>query len=232
MNIIENNINFIKNNIKRACEKTNRNPEEIKLIAVTKTIDAERINIALKTDIESIGENKVQEILEKYDKIEYDCEWHLIGHLQTNKVKYIIDKVDLIHSLDSLRLAKEINKRAKRINRNMDVLVQLNIAEEDTKFGLAHNELDDFIKEVAKLENIKVQGLMTIVPYVLDPEEVRPYFRQMKEIFDSLKNSPFENIKMNYLSMGMTNDYMVAIEEGSNMVRIGTGIFGDRDYSK
>ncbi|WP_432665190.1 YggS family pyridoxal phosphate-dependent enzyme [Wukongibacter baidiensis] len=232
MSIIEDNINFVKDNIKKACEKVNRSPEEVNLIAVTKTIDAERINTALRTSIKNIGENKVQEIMEKYDKIECEPNWHLIGHLQTNKVKYIIDKVDMIHSVDSIKLAKEIDKRAKKVSRVMDVLVQVNIADEDTKFGLAEDELDGFIKEISILENVRVQGLMAIVPYVIDPEDVREHFRKMKDIFDRLKNSTFKNVYMNYLSMGMTNDYMVAIEEGANMVRVGTGIFGERDYSK
>lgn len=232
MNIIENNIKFVQNNIEKACKKVNRDPEEVKLIAVTKTIDTERINVALKTGIKNIGENKVQEIMDKYDKIECDSSWHLIGHLQTNKVKYIIDKVDMIHSVDSVKLAKEIDKRAKKINRVMDILIQINIADEDTKFGLAEDELYSFIEKISLLENVRVEGLMAIVPYVVDPEEVRIYFRKMKEVFDSLKKSSFNNINMNYLSMGMTNDYMVAVEEGSNMVRVGTGIFGERDYNK
>ncbi|SHK39224.1 YggS family pyridoxal phosphate-dependent enzyme [Paramaledivibacter caminithermalis] len=232
MERIENNINNVVNNIRNACLKAGRNPDEVKLIAVTKTIDVDTINCALKTGITDIGENKVQEIIVKYDKIQYKPKWHLIGHLQTNKVKYIIDKVDLIHSLDSLRLAKEINKRAKRIERVMDVLIQINIADDEDKFGIGYDELDDFIKDMSEFENIRVQGLMTIVPYVKNSEEVRPYFREMKGIFDSLKNSNYNNINMNYLSMGMTNDYTVAVEEGSNMVRIGTGIFGQRDYSK
>lgn len=229
--MILDNIKIVENDIKNACERVNRAPKDITLIAVTKTIEAERINEALKSGIENIGENKVQEIMEKYDKIEYKPSWHLIGHLQTNKVKYIIDKVDLIHSLDSLKLAKEIDKRAGKINRVIDVLIQINIADENTKFGLSYKELDDFIIEVSAFENIRVQGLMAIVPYVTNPEEVRPYFRKMKEIFDGLEDSPYEKINMKYLSMGMTNDYQIAIEEGSNMVRIGTGIFGERDYS-
>lgn len=232
MEIIENNISNVLSSIKEACKKSNRNPNDVKLIAVTKTIDVERINAVLKTGIGDIGENKVQEIMEKYDKIEYNPKWHLIGHLQTNKVKYIIDKVDLIHSLDSLRLAEEINKRAKKINRIMDVLIQINIADDDAKFGIEYNDINEFIKEIASFDNIRVQGLMSIVPYASNPEEVRPYFRKMKEIFDGLKDSNYENVDMNYLSMGMTNDYVVAIEEGSNMVRVGTGIFGARDYSK
>ncbi len=229
--MILDNIKIVENDIKNACERVNRAPKDITLIAVTKTIEAERINEALKSGIENIGENKVQEIMEKYDKIEYKPSWHLIGHLQTNKVKYIIDKVDLIHSLDSLKLAKEIDKRAGKINRVIDVLIQINIADENTKFGLSYKELDDFIIEVSAFENIRVQGLMAIVPYVTNPEEVRPYFRKMKEIFDGLEDSPYEKINMKYLSMGMTNDYQIAIEEGSNMVRIGTGIFGERYYS-
>lgn len=230
--MIADNIKIVENDIKNTCGKANRDPKDITLIAVTKTIGADRINEALETGVKNIGENKVQEIMEKYDKIEYAPNWHLIGHLQTNKVKYIIDKVNLIHSLDSLKLAKEIDKRARNTNRIMDVLIQINIADEDTKFGLSYSELDDFIKEIAEYENIRVQGLMAIVPYVINPEEVRPYFRKMKAIFDGLKNSSYENINMKYLSMGMTNDYQVAIEEGSNMVRIGTGIFGERDYSR
>lgn len=230
--MIRDNTKIVENDIKDACDRAKRDPKDINLIAVTKTIDTERINEALETGIENIGENKVQEIMEKYDKIEYAPSWHMIGHLQTNKVKYIIDKIDLIHSVDSLKLAKEIDKRARNINKIMDVLIQLNIADEDTKFGLSYNELDDFIKEIASLENVNVQGLMAIVPYVIDPEEVRPYFRKMKEIFDKLQDSPYENINMKYLSMGMTNDFQVAIEEGSNMIRVGTGIFGERDYSK
>ncbi|MCG8541065.1 MAG: YggS family pyridoxal phosphate-dependent enzyme [Clostridia bacterium] len=232
MNRIETNINFIKNNINNACKKINRNPEEINLIAVTKTIDTEQMNAALKMGIKIIGENKVQEIMEKYDKIEYETQWHMIGHLQTNKVKYIIDKVDLIHSVDSIRLAKEIDKRAKKINKIIDILIQINVADEETKFGLSSNKIDNTIKEISDLGNIRVQGLMAMVPYVEDPEVVRPYFKKMKKIYDSLKNSSFQKVSMNYLSMGMTNDYMVAIEEGSNMIRIGTGIFGERDYNR
>ncbi len=232
MNRIETNINFIKNNINNACKKINRNPEEINLIAVTKTIDTEQMNAALKMGIKIIGENKVQEIMEKYDKIEYETQWHMIGHLQTNKVKYIIDKVDLIHSVDSIRLAKEIDKRAKKINKIIDILIQINVADEETKFGLSSNKIDNTIKEISDLGNIRVQGLMAMVPYVEDPEVVRPYFKRMKKIYDSLKNSSFQKVNMNYLSMGMTNDYMVAIEEGSNMIRIGTGIFGERDYNR
>ncbi|SKC87321.1 YggS family pyridoxal phosphate-dependent enzyme [Maledivibacter halophilus] len=232
MDIIEENINNVLENIENACEKINKNPDEINLVAVTKTIEPERINTALKTGIKNIGENKVQEIMEKYDKINYNPHWHLIGHLQTNKVKYIIDKVDLIHSLDSIRLAEEINKRAKKINRIMNVLIQINIADDEAKFGISHNEIDGFIKELSKFENIKVEGLMTIVPYMDNKEKVRPYFRKMKEIFEDLKNCDYENINMKYLSMGMTNDYIVAIEEGANMIRVGTAIFGERDYSK
>lgn len=232
MEIIERNISNVLENIKKTCEAIDKNPEEITLIAVTKTIEPKRMDVALKTGINNIGENKVQEIMEKYDKINYDPKWHLIGHLQRNKVKYIIDKVDLIHSLDSLRLAKEIDKRAKKVNRIMNLLIQVNISNDDAKFGISHDEIDGFIKEVSMLENIKIEGLMTIVPYVDDTEKVRPYFRKMKEIFDDLKTCSYDNVSMEYLSMGMTNDYLVAIEEGANMVRVGTGIFGERDYSK
>lgn len=232
MEIIERNISNVLENIKKTCAEIDKSPEGITLIAVTKTIEPKRMDVALKTGINNIGENKVQEIMEKYDKINYDPKWHLIGHLQRNKVKYIIDKVDLIHSLDSLRLAKEIDKRAKKVNRIMNVLIQVNISNDEAKFGIAHDEINEFIREVSKLKNIKIEGLMTIVPYVDDTEKVRPYFRKMKGIFDDLKICSYDNISMKYLSMGMTNDYIVAIEEGANMVRVGTGIFGERDYSK
>lgn len=226
------NINQMKEDIKRVCHKCGRDPEEITLIAVTKTVDADRINHAVDCGIINLGENKVQEIVDKYDLVSKNVKWHLIGHLQTNKVKYIIDKVELIHSVDSMKLAEEINKRAEKNNLIKDVLVQINVAEEDTKFGIRIEEAVDFVKSISGFDNIRIMGLMTIAPYDIDPEKVRPVFRQLKEKFSELAQMNLSNTNMKYLSMGMSNDYGVAIEEGSNMIRIGTAIFGKRDYSK
>jgi len=227
---IRDNIDNISRSIREVCEKAGRNPEDITLIAVTKTIAPERINYAIGCGIQDIGENKVQEVMSKYENIEGNVNWHLIGHLQTNKVKYIIDKVALIHSVDSLDLAEEIDKRAKKAGIVKDVLVQVNVAQEDTKFGIEYKDTEVFMRQLSKLEGVRVKGLMTIAPYSEDPEQVRPVFRQLKEMYDTLVAAGIDNIDMKYLSMGMTNDYKVAIEEGSNMVRIGTGIFGARNY--
>ena len=232
MSYLEENLHTIKQEIELFCKAKNRDPAEIKLVAVTKTIDTERINEVIDLGISDIGENKVQEVTTKYDSIKKGVVWHLIGHLQSNKVKYIIDKVNLIHSVDSIALAKEISLRAGKISRTMDILIQVNPADEESKFGIAYDETEDFVKEVAELPNIRIRGLMTIAPFNEDLEKIRPYFRMMKEKFESLKSLKRENVTMEFLSMGMTGDYMVALEEGANIVRIGTGIFGKRDYSK
>lgn len=231
MQEINDNIKKISQDIKDICAATGRDPGSITLIAVTKTIDADRINYAVKCGIGNIGENKVQEIISKYESIDKNVKWHLIGHLQTNKVKYIIDKVALIHSVDSINLAQEISKRAEKLNLVKDVLVQVNVAKEETKFGIDYEDIDSFIGEISSCKGIRVKGLMTIAPNVLDPEEVRPVFRKLREKFDMLDKAGILNVEMKYLSMGMTNDYKVALEEGSNMVRIGTGIFGKRNYN-
>ncbi|MCT4592900.1 MAG: YggS family pyridoxal phosphate-dependent enzyme [Anaeromicrobium sp.] len=228
---IKENIEHIRREIKEVCNRVNREYDEVTLIGVTKTIDCERIRQALDDKIDHVGENKVQEIMNKYEEIK-DAKIHMIGHLQTNKVKYIIDKVSLIHSLDRLSLAKEINKRAKQHGIIMDTLVQVNVANEDTKFGLKVEEVERFLEEIRDMENIRVLGLMTIAPYEEDSENVRIYFKELKNIFEELKNKDYSNVHMKYLSMGMTNDYKVAIEEGTNFVRIGTGIFGERNYYK
>ena len=232
MSYIEENLNSIKKEIEVICQEKNIDSSGIKLVAVTKTIDADKINQVIELGITDIGENKVQEITDKFENIKKGVMWHLIGHLQSNKVKYIIDKVDLIHSVDSISLAKEISLRAGKINRTMDVLIQVNPADEESKFGIEYDETENFIREVSQLSNIRIRGLMTIAPFYEDLEKVRPYFKMMKQKFDSLKNLKKENVSMDYLSMGMTSDYIVAIEEGSNLVRIGTGIFGKRDYIK
>ncbi|MCT4621362.1 MAG: YggS family pyridoxal phosphate-dependent enzyme [Marinisporobacter sp.] len=230
MSYIEKNIKELRKEIDEICSEIGRNPEEIQLIAVTKTVDHERINEAIGAGAKDIGENKVQEIMEKYDVVS-NVNWHMIGHLQTNKVKYIIDKVKLIHSVDRMSLAEEINKRAKQHGKIMDVLVQVNVANEETKFGLASNEVFEFFEKIQALEYIRVKGLMTIAPYEENPEAVRKYFKMLKELFEEIKTKQFPRVEMKYLSMGMTNDFKVAIEEGANIIRVGTGIFGRRNYN-
>lgn len=232
MSYLKENLASIRNEIEAFCKEKNMNSDEIKLVAVTKTVDTDRINEVIDLGIADIGENKVQEITNKYDSIRKGVKWHLIGHLQSNKVKYIIDKVDLIHSVDSIGLAEEISTRAGKMSKTMDILIQVNPADEESKFGIAYEETEAFLNQVAALPNLRIRGLMTIAPFDEDLEKVRPYFKMMKQKFDSLKSIRKDNVSMDFLSMGMTGDYMVAIEEGANIVRIGTGIFGKRDYSK
>lgn len=229
---IKNNIEHVLENIKKCANNSSRNPEDIGLIAVTKTIDIDTIKEAIEYGITDIGENKVQELITKYEEIGPAVKWHLIGHLQRNKVKYIIDKVDFIHSLDSYRLGKEINKRAKAIDRTIECLVQVNVSGEDTKFGVSIEELKELLNKLNTLNNIKVVGLMTMAPHVEDKEETRQYFKTLKDLSDEVAKLDFKNIEMKYLSMGMSNDFEVAVEEGANFVRVGSKIFGKRDYSK
>lgn len=229
---IQENLKEVKDNIAKAAIKSGRQPEDVTLIAVTKTLPTDVINAAIGFGVADIGENKVQEVTDKYDQIIGGPKWHLIGHLQTNKVKYIIDKVAMIHSVDSFRLAEEISKRAEKAGLIMDILVQVNVAEEETKFGLSAEDVQGLVEEIATLPGIKIKGLMTIAPFIDDETELRKYFSQMKEIFETLKKTMYNKADMTYLSMGMTNDYEIAIEEGANMVRIGTGLFGARNYNK
>lgn len=231
MQSISENIDIIENEIKKICDEKKRNYEEVTLIAVTKTIDIPRIKEAIALGVNDIGENKVQEIMDKYENLKELANFHLIGHLQSNKVKYIIDKVKLIHSVDSLSLMEEINKRAKKTDIIVNILIQINVAGEDSKFGIELEDAKGFIGYASKLSNINVQGLMTIAPYYEDPEMTRPVFRALKKKFDELSGIDYANVEMKYLSMGMTNDYKVAMEEGSNMIRVGTGIFGKRIYN-
>lgn len=226
---IRKNILSVRERAAQAAIKSGRKPEDVSIIAVTKTVEPERITKAIDEGLKELGENRVQELCEKYDIIDRDCSWHLIGHLQTNKVKYIIDKVKLIHSLDSVELAKEIQKRAEKLNRIADVLVQVNVAGEDTKFGISPETTLDFLREISRYGNIKVRGLMTIAPFADNPEDIRYVFRDLRKKFIDIKKENIDNIDMVILSMGMSNDFEVAIEEGSNMVRIGSAIFGKRD---
>lgn len=229
---IKNNLDNIYDRIKAAAEKSGRKLEDINIIAVTKTVHTDRIQSVYEYGIRHMGENRVQELLEKYEKLPADVRWHLIGHLQTNKVKYIIDKVEMIHSVDSLELAREINSRAGKHNRKMDVLLQVNVSGEETKFGISPEKVSQYVNEIATMDNISLRGLMTIAPYAQDPQDIRPVFRNLYNIYIDIKRKRIDNVSMDYLSMGMSNDFEVAVEEGANMVRVGTGIFGKRDYAQ
>lgn len=225
---IRKNILDIKSRIEKAAIKSGRNFEGIEIIAVTKTVGLEKINLAINEGISNLGENRVQELLEKYDNIKVDCNWHLIGYLQTNKVKYIIDKVRMIHSVDRLDLAREINNRAKKIDKTVEILIQVNISGEESKFGISPQKVFDLTKEISLLRNVRVKGLMTIAPFTNKEEEIRPVFRSLREILIDIKKENIDNIDMDFLSMGMSNDFEIAVEEGANILRIGTSIFGKR----
>lgn len=204
--------------------------EGVLLVAVTKTHTAMEINEAIDEGVTDIGENKVQEILDKYDKVK-PVRWHMIGHLQTNKVKYIIDKVDLIHSVDSMKLAKEIDKRASQHDKIMDILIQVNAAEETSKFGITTQETKQLIMDILEqCENIRIRGLMCIAPFAEDPNDVRQYFAEVKKQYDEFGKIEHPRLDFQYLSMGMSHDYEVAMEEGANLVRVGSAIFGSRVY--
>ncbi len=230
MGEIQQNIIDIEQRIAAAAQKSGRKREDILLLAVSKTIDVPRIKQAVDCGLKELGENRVQEILEKYDAMGEDVYWHLIGHLQTNKVKYIIDKVKMIHSVESIKLAEEIDKRAKQSNVIMDILVEVNIADEQSKFGVTPKETLSFIKNIAFLDNIRIKGLMTVAPFVDNPEENRDCFRRMRQLLVDINAEKIDNVNMNVLSMGMSNDFEVAIEEGATIVRVGTNIFGKRVY--
>lgn len=229
--MITENIMQVQKNIGKACQKAGRNPEEVTLIAVSKTKPVPMLKEAYQAGSLDFGENKVQEIMDKYPMLPKDIRWHMIGHLQRNKVKYIVDKVSLIHSVDSLRLAEEISRQAGKKQAELDILVEINIAQEESKFGVSRAEAAQLVEEIAKLPYIHVKGLMAVAPFVEYPEENRKYFRQIKELSVDIEKKNIDNVSMSVLSMGMTNDYMVAVEEGATMVRVGTGIFGERNYN-
>lgn len=231
--MIAENLRKVEENIQKACKNAGRDRSEVTLIAVSKTKPIELLLEAYEEGIRCFGENKVQELLDKVDKMPADIEWHMIGHLQRNKVKNVVgNRVALIHSVDTYRLAEEINIQAKKQGITVPILVEVNIAEEETKFGISAKDAILLTEEIAELENIKIEGLMTIAPYVENPEDNRPYFRKIKQLSVDITNKNIDNVSMRILSMGMTNDYMTAIEEGATMVRIGTGIFGERNYSR
>jgi pyridoxal phosphate enzyme (YggS family) len=226
--LIKNNLEEIWGNIEKAAAKTGRNARDIKIVAVTKNVEVARMTKVIDLGIKDLGENRVQELSQKYDSLNKEVNWHLIGHLQKNKVKYIIDKVTLIHSIDRIELAKEIQKRAERINRTINVLVQVNISEEASKFGIHRDKTLDFMKKISVFPNVRVKGLMTIAPLVDNSEDVRYVFRGLRNLLIDIRKENIDNIDMELLSMGMSNDYQVAVEEGSNILRIGTAIFGRR----
>ncbi len=229
---------YIRQNLAEVCEKiknsaleSDRDSNSVKLIAVTKTYGADIINEAIDCGVTDIGENRVQEIMEKYDLVK-PCRWHLIGHLQKNKVKYIIDKVELIHSVDSFELAKEIDKHAKKIDKIQKILLEVNVSGEESKFGIRPGECEELCKEISALENVKIEGLMTIAPFVDDESVLEEVFDGLRKLSKEISEMSIENVSMNELSMGMTNDFPIAIGKGATMVRVGTGIFGKRDYTK
>lgn len=228
--MIELNYNEVQKKIVKACEKAGRDSSEVTLIAVSKTKPVEMLKEAYNAGARFFGENKVQEIQEKYEKLPEDIQWHMIGHLQRNKIKYIVDKVAMIHSVDSLRLAEAIEAEAAKKNVKIPILIEVNVAEEDTKFGLKTTEVLPLLKQICEFTHIEVKGLMTIAPYVEDPEENRKIFRQLKKLSVDIADKNINNISMSVLSMGMTGDYEVAVQEGATMVRVGTGIFGEREY--
>lgn len=228
---IKENIDAILERRDKAAHRSGRNAEDITVIAVSKTVDAKKAREAVECGLVNLGENRVQELVNKYEELsDTDVKWHLIGHLQKNKVKYIIDKAELIHSVENLELAKEIDKRAAQHDLTANVLIELNIGEEESKFGLNEESVYDFVKSMDQFENVKVLGLMTVAPFAENPEDVRWVFKKMKEIFDRISSMEIKNTEMKYLSMGMTNDFDIAIEEGANIIRIGTAIFGAREY--
>lgn len=218
----------VENKIQAACDRAGRNRSEVTLIAVSKTKPIPVLQDAYNLGVRVFGENKVQEIVDKYEALPDDIHWHMIGHLQRNKVKYIIDKVDLIHSVDSIRLAEAIEKEAAKTNRIISILLEVNVAEEESKFGLHVDEVVQTLEKISTFPHIKVCGLMTIAPFVENPEENRAIFAKLKKLSVDIADKNIDNTIMSILSMGMTNDYEVAIEEGATMIRVGTGIFGAR----
>ena len=228
--MITENLEQVRKNIDEACRMAGRDPKEVTLIAVSTTKPVSMLKEAYDAGARCFGENKVQEIMDKHPQLPEDIQWHMIGHLQRNKVKYIVDKVSMIHSVDSLRLAQTIEQEAAKHNVCVPVLLEVNVAQEESKFGLKMDEVLPLIETIADFPHIKVQGLMTIAPYVENAEDNRDFFRQLKKLSVDIEAKNINNVSMSVLSMGMTGDYQVAVQEGATMVRVGTGIFGERNY--
>jgi pyridoxal phosphate enzyme (YggS family) len=219
----------VRERIRKVCESCNRDADSVRLVVVSKTIPAGTVKEAIESGVRILGENYVQEAREKFDAlIQYPVSWHFIGHLQSNKTKYAVRLFDLIHSVDSLKLARELDKQAKKVDKIQQILVQVNISEEDTKSGITADEAPRLISEISELENLSIRGLMTMPPYFYQPEKVKPFFAALRKLRDQVKERSLTNVSMEELSMGMTGDFEVAIEEGATLVRIGTAIFGER----
>ncbi|MCR4933750.1 MAG: YggS family pyridoxal phosphate-dependent enzyme [Lachnospiraceae bacterium] len=229
--MIKENLEKVRENVHRAVERSGRSDSEVLLIAVSKTKPVEDLMEAYDAGVRDFGENKVQELVDKYEVMPKDARFHMIGHLQKNKVKYLIGKTCLIHSVDSFELAKVIQKESEKKNVITDVLIEVNVAKEDSKFGVFKEDLLNLVKEVSTLKNVRIKGLMTIAPFVENPEDNRQYFNELKRLGIDIESQNIDNVSMGTYSMGMTGDYEVAIEEGATMVRVGTGIFGVRNYS-
>lgn len=229
--MVRENLMEVQSKIEAACRRIGRDPREVTLIAVSKTKPISMIQEAMDAGKKEFGENKAQEMKEKQETLPKDLKWHFIGHLQTNKVKYVVGRAALIHSVDSLHLAEAIDKESAKKNLVSDILVEVNVAQEASKFGLKLEETEHLIREIGKLTHVHVCGLMTIAPYVEDPEQNRGIFCLLKKLSVDIAAKNIDNVDMNVLSMGMTGDYEVAVEEGATHVRVGTGIFGERDYS-
>ena len=225
------NYKTVKENVTKACEQAGRSEQEVTLLAVSKTKPVDMLMDVYRAGARDFGENKVQELVDKIPQMPSDVRWHMIGHLQRNKVKYVVDKACLIHSVDSMRLAETISEEGMKKGVTVPVLIEVNVAGEESKFGVTLEETEGLVREIAKLPSIQIKGLMTIAPYVEDPEENRVHFSRLKQLSVDIKNKNIDNVSMDVLSMGMTGDYQVAIEEGATMVRVGTGIFGERNYN-
>ena len=225
---LRNNLESVRDSIARAAARAGRNPEDVLLLPVTKTLGADVVEQAWQLGIRQVGENKVQEILSKKEVMGEKMQFHMIGHLQRNKVHQVLDKVCLINSVDSVRLAEEINREAEKKGLTARILLELNVAREESKYGILEEDLDALLQNLARFQHIRVEGLMTVAPFVENPEENRKIFRRMREIFIDIRQKKVNNIDMQILSMGMTNDYEIAVEEGATIVRVGTGLFGHR----
>ncbi len=230
MNDLEKNLQSVCMRIKDAIKRSGREEKDVRLIAVTKTVESDVMNEAVRLGITDIGENRVQEVLRKYEDIPHNVNWHLIGHLQKNKVKYIVDKAEIIHSVDSLELAEEINKQALKIEKIQKILIQVNVSGEESKFGIKPEECLELCKNISKLSNVHIEGLMTMAPHFAPENEIRKIFSGLRQISLDIDKENMDNISMNELSMGMSNDFEIAIEEGATLIRVGTSIFGKRIY--
>lgn len=229
--MVKENLKAVEAKMLEACKRSGRKREDVTLVAVSKTKPVEMLEEAYEDGIRVFGENKVQELVMKEDVLPKDIHWHMIGHLQRNKVKQLVGKAAYIHSVDSLRLAKQIQDEYAKHNQTAHILVEVNVAKEDTKFGVMPEEAESLIREISVMKNIKIEGLMTIAPFVSNPEENRPHFQNLRKLLVDINSKNIDNVSMSELSMGMTGDYEVAIEEGATFVRVGTGIFGTRQYN-